>query len=509
MIQSLSEDTDLGLLERYRDLLGDAWDAFAEATRRPHRATIWTNLRRTTPEALAEWLTEDGFDLEPIPWHPGGFRLGEGQRPGYSLAYFLGLYHVQEETSMMPITLLDPQPGERILDLCAAPGNKTAQIAARQLCRGSILACDLDRDRLGTIRRTAHRLGLTNISVAQADASNLPPRIGLFDRVLADVPCSCEGTARKNPKVIHRLRDPLWRQAGQIALLSKAAQLAKPGGRIVYSTCTYAPEENECVVDTVLRKFSTKYLRLAPARIPGVHSAPGLQSWQGQDFVPGMEGTMRVYPHLNDTGGFFVAVLERGEEINGRVAESLEPRQAVDEVIEPLDMDEHKTFLEERFGVSRKVFDDVHLYRRNSKSYAFIAKDLDQPQAPTAVPAGVPIFRTKSRSPRLFHSGTVEFLGGATKNVVDLSRAQLQAFIDHGEVDLTPEQEALCNGPGYALLRYGGIVATYVDYDPDEAPGRVRGHVPRPWGRLKTRPDGTSPDGASPDDLDDFDDLDT
>ncbi|MCP4658659.1 MAG: RsmB/NOP family class I SAM-dependent RNA methyltransferase [bacterium] len=302
------------ILERYRDLLDD-WDAFIAAVHRPLAPCIWTNTLRITPQALAEWLARDGIAAQPADWYPGAFRLPPDLSPGRLLAHAAGLCHIQEEVSLLPVALLDPQPGDRLLDLCAAPGNKTIQAAVRMEDRGLVIANDVHRRRIGLIVQNLERLGITIGAVTVYSAGNLPREIGLFDRVLADVPCSCEGTARKSREVLYRkAKDPGWCRRAQSAILHKAFQRCRPGGRIVYSTCTYAPEENEMVVDELLRTAPPGSVRLRPARINGFRCAPGLREWEGTRLSHGMDRTMRVWPHHNDTGGFFVAVLERTAE---------------------------------------------------------------------------------------------------------------------------------------------------------------------------------------------------
>jgi 16S rRNA C967 or C1407 C5-methylase (RsmB/RsmF family) len=303
---------DLHKLERYRDIVGD-WPAFAEASLAPLPTTLWVNTLRGSREEIAAWLADDGVETTPLAWYPRGLRVVSG-RPGKSFAFLTGACHVQEEVSMMPIVLLDPRPGDSVLDLCAAPGNKSTQAAVHMEDRGDLVACEVNEGRLGLIVRNVERMALTSVATLNTNAGNLPREVGSFDRVLADVPCGCEGTTRKNPSLLHRTGIPPGSLAGsQISLLRKAIQRCTPGGRIVYSTCTYAPEENEAVVDTLLREMDGR-LRLLPARIDGVRGAPGLSSWQGREYLPEVAQTLRLYPHLNDTGGFFIALLEKASD---------------------------------------------------------------------------------------------------------------------------------------------------------------------------------------------------
>lgn len=302
---------DAGRLDRYRDIIPD-WPAFLDASQAPLPTTAWANTLRVPVTRVREILAEEGIESTPIPWYPSGFETAFGTRPGKTLAYTTGVFHIQEEVSMLPVAFLDPQPGERILDLCSAPGNKTVQAGVHMAGTGSILANDINGHRLGMVVRNVERMGLTSVALLQWNGSNLPSDIGDFDRVLADVPCTCEGTTRKNP-------DLMWREQGQtsdrwsgvqLAILRKAVQRCRPGGRIVYSTCTYAPEENEEVVDAVLAEYGEE-VGLLPARLDGFDGAPGLTEWQGKSFRPELAQTLRAYPHLSDSGGFFVAVLQK------------------------------------------------------------------------------------------------------------------------------------------------------------------------------------------------------
>ncbi len=294
---------------RYRAIVDD-WEAFVAALRRPLPVCAWTNTLRTTPAQVKAALEAEGLKPEPLAWRPDAFRLPSDSQPGNRLAYVLGHYHVQEEVSLLPVPLLDPQPGERVLDLCAAPGGKTAQIAVRMQNRGTVVANDRNPLRLRQLSGTIERLGLLNVTTTLHDGADYPLESGPFDRVLVDVPCSCEGNFRKDQQVADAFAGAPELCGLQTALLHRAVMLCRPGGRIVYATCTFAPEENELVVDAVLRRWG-EALRLLPAHLEGFRGAPGLIEWNGRRLHPSLEQTLRVWPHLNDTGGFFVAVLER------------------------------------------------------------------------------------------------------------------------------------------------------------------------------------------------------
>ncbi len=302
---------DLSAFARYRSLLND-WDAFEAALHRPLPICIWANTLRISAVELANELATLGITTEPLAWWANGLRLTCKADLAHTLPYLTGCFHIQEEVSMVPPLLLDPTPGHRVLDLCAAPGNKSAQLAVQMANMGTLVANDRSRQRLYVVGSTIARLGLVNMVTTAYDAANYPKGSGFFDRILADVPCSCEGTSRKHPAVLQHASSAMSRTLArtQRLILDKAVQRCRSGGRIVYSTCTYAPEENEAVVDTVLRAHP-ETLRLLPARLPHFIGTPGLTEWDGASYVPEMHHTLRIWPHQQDTGGFFIAVLEK------------------------------------------------------------------------------------------------------------------------------------------------------------------------------------------------------
>ncbi|QSG09242.1 RsmB/NOP family class I SAM-dependent RNA methyltransferase [Halapricum desulfuricans] len=296
-------------LSRYEPIVDD-FEAFRSACRRPLPPVVRVNTIKTTIERARRGLQEAGIELDPVEWHPGLFRLPEDQ-PGANWPYSHGWIHGQEEVSAVPATVLDPQPGERVWDATAAPGSKTTQLAALMDDRGLVVATDNNMGRLSALRSNTERLGVTNVAVTNEDARNhsLKPFGGeLYDRALVDVPCSCEGTIRKNPDTLEEWS--LGHVEGiagvQKGILTRAIQATREGGTIVYSTCTFAPEENEGVLDHVLEAEDCRLLNF---ELPLAYR-DGVTEWDGETFDPQVERAKRIYPHHNDTGGFFVAKLE-------------------------------------------------------------------------------------------------------------------------------------------------------------------------------------------------------
>jgi len=299
----------MDVLERYEPLVDD-FEAFRAACERPLPAVVRVNTLKTSVDRAVEALDAEGITVDPVDWHPGLLRLPDDQ-PGANWPYFHGWLYGQEEVSAVPARVLDPEPGERVWDACAAPGSKTSQIAALQDDDGVVVATDSNLGRLSALRTNTEQLGITSVAVTNEDARNhsLKPFDGAeYDRALVDAPCSCEGTVRKNPDTLEEWTlEHVEGIAGvQKGVLRRAIQATKPGGTVVYSTCTFAPEENEAVLDYALDE---EPCRLVEYDI-SLDSVVGVTEWRDKSFDDSVTKAHRIYPHHNDTGGFFCAKLE-------------------------------------------------------------------------------------------------------------------------------------------------------------------------------------------------------
>ncbi len=295
-------------LERYRGIVPD-FERFVESMARPLPVTARINALKTDRERLLFRLEEAKVAHRPISWYPLGLKL-DVEKPGNLIENLMGHIHIQEEISMASPVVLDPKPKERVLDMCAAPGSKTTQIASMMENRGLLVANDPANSRVASLRSNCERAGALNVVVTRYDGRRFPAT--KFDRVLVDAPCTGQGMARKDLTVLDRwsLKRSLGLQRLQQSLLERATELVKPGGTVVYSTCTFAPEENEAVVSWVAERVPS--VSIEKVLIPGLESSPGLAEWDGSWFGDEMEKSARYYPHQNDTGGFFVAKLNKG-----------------------------------------------------------------------------------------------------------------------------------------------------------------------------------------------------
>lgn len=478
--------------ERYYPIIDDI-KAFEETIGRSQPLFVWTNTLRTTPRQLVHILMQDGYDLTPLAWHPEAFRVrrrGEGgnERLGRHWAYLAGWFHIQEASSMIPALLLNPRPGERILDLCAAPGNKTALMAQAIENRGTVVANDVFWDRLRPLRSAIDRLGLLNVSVTCHDGTSYPRCAGQFDRVLVDVPCSCEGTARRFPGLLKRppTRNMPRRFKKQQLLLQTAIRRCRKGGRILYSTCTYAPEENEAGVNAVLGEMPDE-VRVLPVGLPGLKTAPGLTAWAGESFQDDLQNSIRIWPHLNDSGGFYIALLEKIGNDSKKAVKTPQIKQpdfrpasgSTQQIFK--DADSMFKILSERFGVERAAFDGLQLLKKSERDIYAAAGDHRPPQLANCI-SGLPLFHMHFRFPKPTTSCAAAFGRMANRNVVDASKGQLQNYLARRSFALKKDEADACDGSsGYVLVRFKNAVMGVGYYDKDE--GAVASLFPKSMAR--------------------------
>ena len=307
---------------RMRELLGPEAAAFLDSYRRPAQRAVRANPLKLDPAALPDLL---GIDPDPVPWCPGAFFLPEEARVGGTLAHAAGLCYVQEPSAMAVGEALDARPGQRVLDLAAAPGGKATQLAARLGGDGVVVANEVQRGRLRALADNLDRWGSWRTVLAAETVARLADRLpGAFDRVLLDAPCSGEGLFRRNPAAAAQWRPGHVRGSAerQRGLLADAARLVRPGGVLVYSTCTFAPEENEGQVAW----FLTTHPDWDVLDLP-THPAfsPGRPDWTPSG-PPALARTVRLWPHHLRGEGHFIAKLGRPPRApGGRAAENPSP----------------------------------------------------------------------------------------------------------------------------------------------------------------------------------------
>ncbi len=458
-------------LARYASALDD-FDAFAASLSRPLPQTVMVNPLRITPQRLPE-LLGDELSLAPVAWCPGAFRLSPDDRPGRLWGFTAGLYIVQEEASLLPARLLDAQPGDRVLDLCAAPGNKTAHLALALGNRGTVMANDLKVARLQALYDLCRRLGLCNISVSGHDGAVYPVADAQFDRILVDAPCTSEGKAQRGYLRASSDRFRTFVCGQQRALLRRAFELCKPGGRIVYSTCTFAPEENEASVTAVIDALGG-HLRALPAAIHIPGAAAGLSEFEGRTYHPDLRHGIRLWPQRTGTGGFFAILLER-------VAEpGVDPVPAP---LQPLREAAPSSWLTPglaRFGIRDSALDGLHLFPYGN-SLRCVPTDHAPPAGIELETSGLELAQLSRGRARLATGGLLALGSRAQRNVIELDRQQLDTWRQRASQAL-PSSVIGNAEPGTVIVSHAGIIqGGGLLRQQDDDRWVLESHFPKAW----------------------------
>ena len=261
------------------------------------------------------------YDLQPVPWIDNAFEYEDSVSPAKHPYYFAGMYYLQEPSAMTPANLLPIEPGDKVLDLCAAPGGKATELGAKLNHTGLLVANDISNSRAKALLKNIELFGIPNVLVTSEPPEKLAGKFpAFFDKILIDAPCSGEGMFRKDEVAqeewsLENVRICADRQAD---ILEEAATMLKPGGRIVYSTCTFAPEENEQAIGAFIESHPEFKIESMKA-YEGFK--PGRREWSNSE-AEGIEETYRLWPHYIHGEGHYVAVLRKTEN-----AEFKEPKR--------------------------------------------------------------------------------------------------------------------------------------------------------------------------------------
>jgi len=298
-------------LERMEKLLGEEFPAYLASFIEERTYGLRANTYKISPEKLRSLLEAS---MKPIPFLPEGFTYSEELRPARHPFYYAGLYYLQESSAMTPASVLPVVEGDRVLDLCAAPGGKATQLGARLQGSGVLYANDISVSRAGAMLKNLELAGIPNLYVT----AETPEKLAVyfpewFDKILVDAPCSGEGMFRKEPSMVRdwESKGPEYYAPVQKEILREAVTMLKPGGMLLYSTCTFSEEEDEEAVRYLLAEYPELHLKEIPLR-------PG--------FSKGfLSGTIRLWPHKLQGEGHFLALLQKEGEVSEKPALSPKP----------------------------------------------------------------------------------------------------------------------------------------------------------------------------------------
>ena len=459
------------LVELIEKLLPGEKEAFFASLDKQLPHTIRFNSLKGDPEHLAAFLRQQGFGFELFPGFDDIYRLTYQPYPiGKSLSHFLGHFYVQDVASMIPPRVLNPQPGETVLDMSAAPGSKTTQMAVMMQNQGAILANDIVQKRLKALINNLQRMGIVNTAVVKNYGESFGNRyFQVFDKILLDPACSGLGTLHKSPEVLS-----WWTPAhcvrlarSQKQLIKSAVKALKPGGVLVYSTCTLTPEENEEIIDFALREFPVE---LEPIDLPELKVRPGLTAFENKVFDQRLSKALRLYPFENQTEGFFIAKLRK----TGAAQQTASRKETkpltlgfISDRTSPVK--KYLDYLAQHFGIQREVFSRYRYFI--DKRITVVSTELAAfPFKSRPMKTGLTMGRPLTQAAKLTTEGTHLFGEFATSNVLEISDpGLLQKFVNREEVELT------IGGNGQVMVIWEGIPIGYGLADD----GRLKSQFPK------------------------------
>jgi len=347
-------------LQRMESMLGEEYVQFLESFEKKH----WQSLRLNPAKAdRGDFLENSPFSLSPVAWEENGFYYEETDLPGRHPYHEAGVYYIQEASAMAPVGYLDVKPGQHVLDLCAAPGGKSTQIAAAMKGQGILVTNEIHPARAKILSENIERMGVRNALVTSETPDKLAAHFGpYFDRILVDAPCSGEGMFRKHEEACSE-----WStQNVQICadrqddILDSAAQMLLAGGKMVYSTCTFAPAEDEGSISRFLKRHPD-FILLDAQKIGGMEG--GRKQWAEPE-LEDADKTVRLWPHKLKGEGHYLAVLQK----QGSVPEGYSARCAsgTEKGINPKECAEFEAFCQEALqlklqGIYLKFGDQLYL----------------------------------------------------------------------------------------------------------------------------------------------------
>ncbi len=339
----VSED----FLNRMRDLLGaEEFEAYVKSFEEERLYGLRVNTLKISPE---EFLKITDLTLKPIPWIRNGFYYEGEERPAKNPHYFAGLYYLQEPSAMTPANLLPVMPGDKVLDLCAAPGGKSTELGAKLKGKGMLVSNDISNSRAKALLKNLELWGIENICVTSEEPAKLKEIFGqFFDKILIDAPCSGEGMFRKDADMVKSYEEhgPEYYAVIQKEIVAQAVDMLVPGGFLLYSTCTFSLCEDEDIIRWVLAEHEDMELISLPL-------------FDGASEGIGLSGCLRLFPHRIKGEGHFMALLRKKQSLT-----SVEKKKDDTEKEKPLPGE-----LVDFLSLLSKPFDTRRIYIKDETVY--------------------------------------------------------------------------------------------------------------------------------------------
>lgn len=446
---------------RMQKLLGVEWKEFLDSYNNNRYYGLRMNPLKTSTE---EFLERMPYALEKVSWAWEGFYYREEDQPGRDVLHEIGAYYIQEPSAMAVVEVLDPRPGERVLDLCAAPGGKSTQIAGRMNGEGLLVANEVISGRARILSQNIERMGIKNCVVCNEPPERMAKFFpGYFDRIVVDAPCSGEGMFRKDEMAIEQWSVEHVQMCAdrQQTILDEAAKMLKPGGVLVYSTCTFAPDENEGAISSFIQEHEDFMIE---ETIHDAAFAPGRADWT-RNPAPGLEYTMRLWPHRIKGEGHYIARLRRmGTSLIKNKRDKYDVRSRIAKREEAL-----QGFLSKELGVASGWLEEQHSKVQFFGEQIYIVPEEMIPmQGMKVIRPGLHLATEKKNRLEPSHSLALALKAAETDKVMEVSREDAVRYL-HGESLPCGLQK------GWTLLCFQGYPLGFGK----AAGGQMKNHYPK------------------------------
>ncbi|MEN3046787.1 MAG: NOL1/NOP2/sun family putative RNA methylase [Candidatus Hydrothermales bacterium] len=425
---------------------------FFESVSEEFPKVLRVNQLKTNVDFIRERLTKKGFLLKDNPLYKDSLEvMYEPYELGKTLEHYAGLFYIQEKSSLLPAKILNPTKNQLVLDIASAPGSKTTQMGEMMENKGVIVANDIHLPRIKALTHNIDRIGLINTAVTMLDGAKFGDYyFEVFDKVLVDAPCSSMGTVHKSKEVLSwwNEREVNYFKSIQRKLLISAIKSLKVGGELVYSTCTLTVEENEELIDEILKKFPIEVLEIEDL---GINESRGIVEYKGKKFSKEIEKAVRIWPHKSFMEGFFIIKLRKIERMKEENKSFF--KREYRKILKKKDSEIFKLlkFLESYFGVDTSYFDDKIF--KFSKDIWLLSEDFERFEIPHSFREGIRIVRLHKEKYKLTTSFAQILFPLIKRNIYEIKNPSdalkvlkgFEIYLDNGEED------------GYKILVYDGI----------------------------------------------------
>lgn len=446
------------LFSRYKEFIPD-FPKFMEYVNKPLVKSFRVNTLKINHDQIAQLLKN--LETEQLPFYKDGYIIKVKFPLGNHITHGLGLIYAQEVASMLPVIILEPKPGEVILDLCAAPGSKTTQLAQAMKNQGLLVVNEMNRKRMIGLVHNMKRCGLLNEVLISLRGQTIDRVFtDYFDRILIDAPCSAEGTIRKSKAVLSHwgLRNIERMAQIQKGLIVSGFRALRTGGIMVYSTCTIAPEENEAVINYLLEKFPEA--DVMPISIPHFKIRAGITKWQNESFNKKIVNCARILPQDNDTAPFFIA----------KITKIGMSRQRVDYMGKIEFEGSAIELFCRRFNINKESFDGFSVFQKDGSAY-IATPEVFSFYEMKALRKGLEVGKIYDQEIKPDNDFVQLFGKNPAKNFYEVKEYQIKNFLRGEIVKIEPGSTL---ERGFVILLYKKIPIAVGRYNGEEIKSTVR-----------------------------------